>query len=337
MHWQNDAWLWALWALPVVVGLLVLRHRRCVRAALHFADAEMAARIMPNLRPGRAVAKAILLTVGLTLAILALARPRWGYDLEDLTGRGVDIFVVLDVSKSMLAEDVKPNRLERAKADIVDLLKEVRGDRVGLILFAGKAVVKCPLTLDYGFFQLVLKEAGPDEVPMGGSLIGDALRKASRCFSKDRRRQRLVVLITDGEDHDSFPLKAAASLQKEGIRVVAIGLGDPVDGARMPRARGMASYITHKGQVVWSKMDERVLSEIALKTGGAYVPARTRTYDLAEVYRTHIERLEKEETVGKKRKRYRDQYQLFLLSALICFLLDAGLRFYPRRDGRRSP
>jgi len=322
--------------LPVVISLLVYRHRRCVRAALSFADAEMAARIMPSLRTGRVVMKGVLLTAGITLAILALARPRWGVYYEDLKGRGVDIFVVLDVSRSMLAEDVAPNRLERAKADITDLLKEVQGDRIGLILFAGKAVVKCPLTLDYGFFQLVLKEAGPNEAPAGGSLIGDALRKAGRCFSKDTNRQRLVILITDGEDHDSFPLKAAAVLKKDGIRVVAIGIGDPVDGSRLPRTRGGSNYITHKGQVVWSRMDERTLSEIALKTGGAYVPAKTKAYDLAEVYRTHIAKLEKEEAVGKKRKRYRDRYQLFLWPALLLLLLDAGLSFYPGRNGGKS-
>lgn len=331
MHWQNDQWLWALWALPLVVFLLVRRHRRCVRAALTFADAEMAARIMPDLRPGRAVLKGTLLVAGLLLAILALARPRWGDYFEELTGRGVDIFVVLDVSRSMLAEDVAPSRLERAKADVIDLLGAVKGDRVGLILFAGKAVVKCPLTLDYGFFQLVLKEAGPGEVPAGGTLIGDALRKAARCFSKDRRRQRLVVLITDGEDHESFPLKAAAALAEEGIKVVAIGLGSPDEGARVPLRAGATDYLTHEGQVVWSKLDETALGEIALKTDGAYVPARTRSYDLGQVYRDHIAKLQAEEATGKKRRQFRDQFQWFLWPALLVLLFETTLAYYPRR------
>lgn len=331
MHWQHPHWLLALWALPVVAVLLWHRHRRCVRAALAFAEPEMAARIMPDLGAGRAFAKGALLVVGLALVILALARPRGGIYHEELEGRGVDIFVVLDVSRSMLAEDVAPNRLERAKADVMDLLREVKGDRVGLILFAGKAVVKCPLTLDHGFFQLVLKEAGPDEVPAGGSLIGDALRKAAQRFARDRRRQRLAVLITDGEDHDSFPLKAAAALEEEGVKVVAIGLGDPDEGARIPSS---GTFLTHKGQVVWSKLDETTLQEIALKTGGAYIPARTRSYDLGEVYRNHIGKLEQEEATGKKRKRFKDRYQLFLGPGLVLLLLEAGLAFYPRRRRR---
>jgi Ca-activated chloride channel family protein len=336
MHWQNDQWLWALWTLPVVVFLLVLRHRRCVRAALSFADAEMAARIMPDLRPARAVLKGALLVAGLTLAILALARPRWGVYYEELTGRGVDIFVVLDVSRSMLAEDVARNRLERAKADVIDLLGAIKGDRVGLILFAGKAVVKCPLTLDYGFFQLVLKEARPGEVPAGGTLIGDALRKASRCFSRDRSRQRLVVLITDGEDHESFPLKAAAALAEDGIKVVAIGLGNPDEGARVPLKHGGGDYLTYEGQVVWSKLDEATLREIAIKTDGAYIPARTRNYDLGKVYRDHIASLEADEATGRKRKRFRDRFQWFLWPSLLLLLLDASLAFYPRRRAGRT-
>jgi len=268
---------------------------------------------------------------GLLLAILALARPRWGEYFEELTGRGVDIFVVLDVSRSMLAEDVAPNRLERAKADVIDLLGAVKGDRVGLILFAGKAVVKCPLTLDYGFFQLVLKEAAPGEVPAGGTLIGDALRKAARCFSKDRRRQRLVVLITDGEDHESFPLKAAAALAEEGIKVVSIGLGSPDEGARVPLRPGATDYLTHEGQVVWSKLDETALGEIALRTDGAYVPARTRSYDLGQVYRDQIAQLQAEEAIGKKRKQFRDRFQWFLWPALLVLLVETSLAFYPRR------
>lgn len=338
MHWQNDYWLWALWAIPVVVFLLVLRHKRCVRAALSFADQEMAARIMPDLRPARAILKGSLLVGGLTLAILALARPRWGMYYEEMTGKGVDIFVVLDVSKSMLAEDLTPNRLERAKADVIDLLKQVKGDRVGLILFAGKAVVKCPLTLDYGFFQLQLEEAGPDEVPAGGTLIGDALRKAARCFSKkDRQRQRLVLLITDGEDHESFPLKAASQLKEEGIKVVAIGLGDPDKGARVPNSGGDGAYLRHKGQVVWSKLDEATLQEIALKTEGRYVPMRRRYYEMVDLYNDQIAPLKQEEATGKKRKRFHDRFTLFLWPALLLLLADAGLAFYPRRkEGRKA-
>lgn len=331
MQWQNSEWLWALWALPVVVILLVIRHRRTVRAALSFADREMADRIMPNLRPGWAIVKGILLVTGLALAILALARPRWGVYYEELTGRGVDIFVVLDVSRSMTATDVTPSRLERAKADVIDLVNEVKGDRIGLILFAGKAVVKCPLTLDYGFFQFVLKQAGPREVTAGGSLIGDALRKAASVFPKDKTRQRLVVLFTDGEDHESFPLKAADQLNEAGIKVVAIGLGDPIDGARVPEGKSAGTFVTHDGKIVWSKMDERTLQEIATRTSGAYIPAKTLDYNLDEVYRTHIATLEQDEATGRKRKRLRDRFQLFLWPALALLIFEAGLSFYPRR------
>ncbi len=334
MQWQHPEWLWALWALPVVAAILVYRHRRCRRAAAAFADPVMAERILPAMGWGRPLLKGVLLVAGVVGCVLALARPRAGVYYEELRGRGVDLFVVLDASRSMLATDVKPSRLERAKADVVDLLDEVSGDRVGLIAFAGKAVIKCPLTLDYGFFKEALRRAGPDDVPAGGSLIGDALRRAARAFT-DKTRQRLVVLITDGEDHDSFPLEAADTLAKEGIKVVAIGLGDPAEGARVPSA-GSDRWVMHDGQVVWSKMDERTLQEIAQKTDGAYIPVKTRDYDLAEVYRTHIAHLEREDASGRKRKRLRDRFQWCLWPALVCLLLDAGLTYYPRRRQRRA-
>ena len=147
----------------------------------------------------------------------------------------------------------------------------------------------------------------------------------------------MVVLITDGEDHESFPLKAAAQLNEDHIKVVAIGLGDPDEGARVPRSAGTTSYVTHEGQVVWSRLDESTLREIALKTGGAYIPAKTQAYDLGEVYRNHIQKLEQEEATGKKRKRFHDRFHLFLWPALILLLLDAWLAFYPRRrEGRNA-
>jgi len=147
--------------------------------------------------------------LGLAALILASARPRFGVYYDRVVQRGVDLFVLIDVSRSMLAEDVKPNRIERAKADVRDLLTRLAGDRVGLIAFAGKAVVKVPLTTDQGFFRMALDELGPGSAPRGGSLIGDAIRKAMEAMEPRQDRDQILVLITDGEDHDSFPAEAA--------------------------------------------------------------------------------------------------------------------------------
>jgi len=236
----------------------------------------------------------------------------------------------------MLAEDVAPNRLDRAKADILDLLKKLEGDRVGLIAFAGAPVELVPLTTDQGFFRMVLDDVDPDSAPRGGSLIGDAIRKAMESMEERRDRDQVIVLITDGEDHDSFPAEAAKQAAERNIRIITVGLGDTGEGARIPRRNedGSLTFVKHDGQEVWSKMDERLLKEMALTTSGAYVPAQTRAYDLGSIYDEHLSKLTRGEIQAEKRKRYREQFQLFggiglallLIEMLIPRFRDANLR-----------
>jgi Ca-activated chloride channel family protein len=255
---------------------------------------------------------------------VAAARPRFGVFFEEVSGRGVDLFILLDVSRSMLAEDVAPNRLERAKADILDLLKRLQGDRVGLIAFAGAPVEVIPLTTDQGFFRMVLDGVDPDSAPRGGSLIGDAIRKAMESMEERRDRDQVLVLITDGEDHDSFPAEAAKQAAERNIRVITVGLGDTSEGARIPRRteEGALGFLKHEGQEVWSRMDERLLKEIALTTSGAYVPARTRAYDLGRIYEEHLSKLTRGEIQAEKRKRYREQFQLFGGIGIVLLLIE---------------
>jgi Ca-activated chloride channel family protein len=252
---------------------------------------------------------------------------------EHVAARGVDLFVLLDVSRSMLAEDVTPNRLERAKSDLQDLLQHLEGDRVGLIVFAGAAVVKVPLTTDQGFFRTVLADVDSSSAPRGGSLIGDAIRKALVAMPERRDRDQVLVLITDGEDHDSFPAEAAQQAAERQVKIIAVGLGDPGEGARIPvrDAHGKLQYVQHDGREIWSRMDERLLKEIALATGGAYVPAQTRAYDLGQIYADHLAKLTRGEVQAEKRKRYRERFQVFVCLGLGLVLIDVLLPRYPRR------
>ena len=224
----------------------------------------------------------------------------------------------------MLDEDVAPNRLERAKSDILDLLGKLHGDRVGLITFAGAAVVRVPLTTDHGFFRMVLQDVDTASAPRGGTLIGDAIRKALTAMEPLPDRDQVLVLITDGEDHDSFPERAAEQAAERHVRIIAVGLGDPQEGARIPERdeQGRLHYVQHAGHEVWSRMDERLLKQMALTTQGAYVPARTRAYDLGQIYEQHLAQLARSEVRTEKRKRYREQYQLLVCLGLGCLLLD---------------
>ncbi len=327
MYWENPSVLLGLWILPLVAALMVYAHRRRASAARQFADPAMVRRLMPSVRGGRPWVKGACILLALGCLIVAGARPRFGVYFEKVAQRGVDLFVLLDVSRSMTAEDVAPNRLERAKSDIRDLLKKLPGDRVGLIVFAGKPVVKVPLTTDQGFFRAVLDEINTRSAPRGGSLIGDAIRKAMEAMPERRNRDQVMVLITDGEDHDSFPREAAKQAAERGIKIFTVGLGDSKEGARVPiRDRsGKMHYLKYKDQEVWSKVDEDLLKQIALSSKGAYIPAGTRAYDLGQIYEDHLAGLAQGELNVEKRKRHRDQFQLFLCIGIVLLLVEMAI------------
>ncbi|MGZ0165897.1 MAG: VWA domain-containing protein [Planctomycetales bacterium] len=334
MVWETPTFLFALWLAPLIGGLFVYAHRKRKATAATFAEAAMVERLMPPFESGRVWGKTIVMTLAVAFLIVACARPRFGVFFEDVSGRGVDLFVLLDVSRSMLAEDVAPNRLERAKSDVVDLLQKLEGDRVGLIAFAGAPVELVPLTTDHGFFRMVLDDVDPDSAPRGGSLIGDAIRKAMEAMEERQDRDQVIVLITDGEDHDSFPAEAAQQAADRNIRIISVGLGDTGEGARIPKRAedGSLVFTKHDGQEVWSKMDESLLKEIALATSGAYVPARTTAYDLGLIYDEHLAKLTRGEFQSEKRKRYREQFQLFGGIGLALLLIEMLI---PRFGGQR--
>lgn len=332
MQWENPQWLLALWIVLPLAGLLVYAGRRRAAAAHRFVDPKMVERLMPVLGGSRPWIKGTLWLVGVAMLIVAVAGPRFGVYFEKVTARGVDLFVLLDVSRSMLAEDVAPNRLERAKSDVRDLLMKLQSDRVGLIAFAGAAVVKVPLTTDQGFFLTALNEIDPTSAPRGGSLIGDAIRKAIESMQQRLDRDQVIVLITDGEDHDSFPSEAAQQAAERHIKFITVGLGDSNDGMRIPirDEAGQLRYLKHDGQEIWSRMDERLLKEIALTTGGAYIPAKTRAYDLGQIYEDHLAGLHRGEIQSEKRKQYAERFQLFACLGLGLLVVETLISRYPR-------
>ncbi len=319
MRWQSPHLLWLLWLVPLVCGLLLRSGRKQAEAARIFATGNMRQRIIPRFSRSRSWGKVVLLSIGLALLIVAVARPKYGAYYEEVAQNGVDLFVLLDVSRSMLAEDIAPNRLERAKSDIVDLLHRIPTDRVGLIVFAGKAVTRIPLTNDHTFFRQMLRDVDVDSAPVGGSLIGDAIRNGIAAMPHRSDRDQVLVLITDGEDHDSFPLDAAKLAAERGVKIIAVGLGDTDNGARIPErsVRRSVGFVKDRtGQEVWSRMDEDLLKKIALQTSGAYVPARTMAYDLGQIYDDHLSHLTRGELRSGKRKRFREQFQWFTAIAL---------------------
>jgi Ca-activated chloride channel family protein len=232
--------------------------------------------------------------------------------------------VAIDVSTSMLAEDIKPSRLEKAKHEVSKLIDILQGDRIGLIAFAGIAHIQCPLTLDYSAAKLFLNIMNPDLIPQPGTAIGEAIRKAITAFSREERKHKVLILITDGEDHESDPLEAAKEAEKEGIIVYTVGLGSP-QGVPIPLygKNGIQSGFKkdRQGNIVTTKLDILTLQKIAYETGGKYYLASTGEAELDDIY-SEIAEMEKKELTSKHFSQYEDRFQIFLLLGLIFILIE---------------
>lgn len=336
LHFQRWEWLWpGVACVLIAAALYVYRFAQKRRALARFATENLFGRLMPTVSPSRQVIKAGL-TVSAILCIASAALgPRWGVSTKTVRLSGIDIMIVLDVSRSMLAEDAGESRLERAKQDIRDLLAILDGDQVGLVTFAGKPVLKCSLTPDYGFYRLVLDEVGPYSAPLGGTLIGDAVRLASEHFDDLAKQHKVIIVITDGEDHASYPVDAARdAFEQRGIRVCTIGIGNPAQGQRIPiEEDGRITYLKHDGQEVLSKMNPQVLREMAAVGGGVYVDAGLRSIELDRIYQDIIAKMDKEqrEYEAKKIERGHAWHWLFALMALVLLVIEALL---PERVSR---
>jgi Ca-activated chloride channel family protein len=252
---------------------------------------------------------------------------------REVPQEGIEVMFVLDVSRSMLAEDVTPNRLERAKQLIKDTMDEMAGDRVGLVLFAGEVRQRVPLTNHYDDFKQTLDEVGPEDLARGGSRLGDAVTVATRGFLSQTNEHKAIVLLTDGEDQESKPIEAARRAKEDhGVRIFTIGLGDLQQGARVPVETGnQRDYLKYKGQQVWSKLDGKTLSEMASATGGVYIPAGTKQVNMSDVYHGYIANIEKKEFETAKINRFEAQFQWFLLPALLLLLAELMITTWPSR------
>ncbi len=329
MEWQHPEYLYLI--LPLCAAWLVLalhsnRQRRRAREA--FASEAMWSRILPAESGIRFWMKLLLREIAIVTGLVALAGPRFGTEYEQVIPRGADLYVLIDVSRSMLADDVPPSRLGRAKADVSSLLNRLQGERVGLIAFAGQAVVKCPLTVDYDSFRRSLEELDPDSAPRGGTAIGDAIRKGLEVFHSNADRDQAMILITDGDDQQSYPLEAAAVARERHVTIFTIGLGDSERGARIPQKGDKKSYIEYQGEQVWSKLDGSLLEQIALNTSGVYVPAGTRAYDLGELYTNHLQGRHGPESATQQKIRRSERFQIFLAMALAALLTDLWIPLY---------
>ena len=307
--------LYLLWLLPVLFTLFLYSASRRKQLLARFMHQGLQKKLI-FINPVRRRWKAALILAAFGMLVVGLARPAWNLQQTTITRTGRDIVFVLDVSKSMLAEDLAPNRLERAKLAIADVIDKIEGDRVGLLVFAGTAAVKCPLTLDYGFFRMMLDTVSTDSISRGGTMIGDGIRLVlDQMLDKQEKKYKDIVLITDGEDQESFPIEAAKAAAEKGVRLLIIGLGDENEGKRIPIIddSGRRTFMKYEGREVWSRLDAHTLRKMALSAPGSrYLNVATGTIDLGEVYMQLIASADKKELEEETIEKYDEKFQIFI-------------------------
>lgn len=315
-------YLYALAIVPILFMFFIYTRIRRKKALARFGEKEIVEQLMPNASNSRPVIKFLVWMLALSAIIIAVARPQFGTKLETVKKQGIELIIALDVSNSMMAEDIEPNRLERAKRAISQLVDRLSDDKIGLIVFAGDAYVQLPITTDYTSAKLFLNAVSTSIVPRQGTAIGAAIDLARNSFSPQFTGNKAIIVITDGENHEDDAVEAASEAAENGINVYTLGMGLP-QGAPIPVYRnGQQDYRRdNDGQVVITKLDEQMLQEIAAAGNGIYVRANNAQVGL-NTLQNEINKLDESEIDSQVYSEYEEQYQWFIGFALFMILIE---------------
>lgn len=304
--------------IPAAVAIFVFAQLRRRRRLERFASSSLLAQLTPSASPARLRTKFIIYTLAVAFLIVAAARPQVGSKLREEHQKGIEMMLVVDVSNSMLAEDFEPNRLDRTKFAIDRVVESMKQDRIGVVAFAGEAQVQLPITSDYRMARAFARKLSPAMVRTQGTDLGAAIKLASMSFSSQSEGSRVMILITDGENHESDALEAAQAAAEKGIAIYTIGIGTP-EGA--PVMIGGEYLTDEKGDMVVSKLDEKMLQEIASATGGAYVRATKQSIGLKEIV-DRLKELDESDLATTRFEAFDEQYQYPLAVALLLLLIE---------------
>lgn len=319
-RFANIEFLLFLFVIPILIIVYVLLVSRYKVALRRFGNTQILKMLMPDSAPGKRHWKFSIYIIGLLLLTIAAARPQFGSKLEETKREGIEIVIALDVSHSMRAEDIKPNRLERAKQAIITLIDKLEDDRVGLIVFAGDAYTQIPLTTDYRSARLFLSNIRPNVVSKQGTAIGSAIELGSKSFSQSENASKVIVVISDGENHEGNAIDAAQAANEKGIKVFTIGMGSN-EGAPIPDIRSRGFVKDRQDNVVISRMNAEMLSKIAAVGGGDYFTASSSNVGLTRLY-NQLNKLQKAEMESISYSEYDDQFHYFVWLALILLILE---------------
>src|SRR5882757_4257665 len=333
MNFGAPNWLWALAFLPLLVLLYVRAERRGAIKLREFVSPRLLPQLAGNVNRVRRAIRFAFVLFALALAIIALAKPRWGYTYEDVKRRGLDLLFAVDTSRSMLSNDVAPNRLERVKLAAQDLITELQGDRVGLIAFAGRAFLQAPLTIDYDAAVESINDLDTKTIPEGGTNISEAIALATQTFGKSAMGNRALIIFTDGEELSGDAVSGAKKAADAGVRIFTVGVGT-AQGSLIPvEGKGEAGFVKDaKGQVVKSKLDENRLREIAQATGGIYLHLESGPQTMRQLYEEGLSKLKAAEIDARLSSRPIERYEWPLGGAIA--VLIASLFLNDRKKAR---
>jgi Ca-activated chloride channel homolog len=322
MRFGNPEYFLLLPAVPLAALFFFLMYRRKKALLSRFASAALVRKLSSSTGPARYILKSTFFCLFLTFAIFALVRPKFGVKMEMIERKGVDIMIALDISHSMLAQDLAPNRLERAKFEIRKFINLLKGDRAGLIIFAGESFVQCPLTLDHAAAVIMLQSVSADWVQIQGTALSEVIRQAAGAMGGTSKRNKVLLILSDGEDHEGGVVEAAKAAAQEGVVIYTIGIGSEA-GVPVPMNKGGGSVVYKKdkdGNLVMTRLNSVTLERIAIESGGKYFHAGT-DLDLTRIY-NEISKMEKSDFGMTKAVIHEEQYQIFLLIAIIFILIE---------------
>lgn len=325
-RFESDIWLYALLVIPVLLLVFWFNARWRKNVLKQLGDAEILQNLMPTLSKALPRWKRLLFTLSIAFVLIGMANPQIGTKYEEVKRDGFELMICLDVSNSMLAEDLTPNRLERAKQAISRLVDRLKNDKIGIVVFAGEAYIQLPMTVDHSAAKLFLRSIDTDIVPTQGTAIGKAIELAMGSFSTSSKSNKSIIVITDGENHEDDALKQASAATELGIKVHTIGIGS-VDGAPIPtyvRGQKLGYRKDREGNTVVTKLNETMLQQVAAAGEGTYVRANNSRTGL-DVLMDELEGMQREEFESKMFTSYEDRFQYFIAVALLLLLIEVLL------------
>jgi Ca-activated chloride channel family protein len=336
MSFGAPEWLWGLLLIPLLIVLFVRAEHRSLRRLQEFVSAHLLPQLAGTVNRPRRIIRFGLQLLGLSLALVSLAQPRWGYTFQDVKRKGLDLLIAVDTSRSMLSNDVQPNRLERVKLAVQDLINELQGDRVGLIAFAGRAFLQAPLTIDFDAVVEAINDLDTKTIPEGGTNISSAITLATQSFGKSATGNRALIVFTDGEELSGDAVKTAKEAADADVRIFTVGVGTP-QGSLIPVIGddGQTAFVKDSaGQVVKSKLDDKRLREIAQATGGFYVHLESGLRTMQQVESEGLAKLQAAEMDVRLSRQPIERYEWPLSAALIALALSILI---PERKRMREP